>query len=69
MRKGCKLVCFDTCGLDQWDGLKYNKTIRVPSGEDNDDDDDDDDCDAILVTLLCRWCVLEQFFCTSPRDG
>jgi hypothetical protein len=68
MRKGCKLVCFDTCGLDQWDGLKYNNTIRVASGEDN-DDDDNDDCDAMLVMLLCRWCVLEQFCCISSRDG
>jgi hypothetical protein len=33
MQKGCRLVCFDTCGLDQWDALQFVKTIDVPEGE------------------------------------
>ena len=32
MQKGCKLVCFDDCGLDQWDALKFVKMIHVPRG-------------------------------------
>ena len=32
MQKGSKLVCFDDCGLDQWDALKFVKMIHVPRG-------------------------------------
>jgi hypothetical protein len=32
MKKGCQLVCFDDCGLDQWDALQFVKKIHVPRG-------------------------------------
>ena len=32
MQKGCKLICFDSCGLDQWDALQFVKMIHVPRG-------------------------------------